>query len=157
MSPGPHTVTPPPRPCQTCSPGPEEVSSPASAMGIDTGPPAHGSSRTPALGGRESHRGCSQRSQHGKGSPGHPWEEVGTWGHHGAQSQHGPVPAKQGPVLVSEYSHPGASCPRGPRGRMSNPAGPTAPSTAPLSPFGDTQDLLHFLVLLHDLGPCCGA
>lgn len=64
---GPAHSLPPPRPCQTCSPSPEEVSSPAPAalaMGIDTGPSAHGCSQTPALG----HRSCSQGSR--RGSPG---------------------------------------------------------------------------------------
>lgn len=70
MSPGPHTVTPPPCPCQTCSPGPEEVSSPASAMGIDTGPLAHGSSgHLPLMAGKATMAAASGHSM-GRGPQG---------------------------------------------------------------------------------------
>lgn len=81
---GPAHSLPPPRPCQTCSPGPEDVSSPAPAgpvVGIDTGPLAHGCSRMPALGPAKPPRlqpGLTAWVP-GKGSPGHPWEETGTW------------------------------------------------------------------------------
>lgn len=63
-------------------------------------------------------------------------------------------------MLTSGYGHPGASRPLGPRGEvapMDSPHGPTAPSTALVSPSGDTQDPWDLPGLVRDLGPRAGA
>lgn len=108
----------------------------------------------------QSHRDCIQGLQ--RGSPGR-----GPQGIRGRRQGPGDItvpgasmilsPAIQGAALTSGYSHPRATCPLSPQGHVDSPAGPTAPSTAPVSPFRDTQDPLHLPELVHDPGPCCGA
>ncbi|XP_040430692.1 translation initiation factor IF-2-like [Cygnus olor] len=89
-------------------------------MGIDTtGPWGHGCSPAPALSGPtkppQPHvglRGCP------KGDPQeglHPPEETGPWGHHGAQSQHDPVPPRKEPCsrqATATLEHPVPPVPR---------------------------------------------
>ena len=77
----------------------------ASEMGIDTGLSVHG--HLPLA-----KPCCDQGSWHG--SLGR--ERAGTWGHHGDQHQHDPLPGTQGAVVTAGYSHHRASQSLGPKG-----------------------------------------